>query len=102
MNKAPRGFSAVETLLILALLALVVGVGYFAYHAHYKTTASTSGSTTQSASGASPNIDAITSKDTADEESDVDASYAATQTTAAQSTDQAAANLGGAYNETTF
>lgn len=97
-----RGFSAIETVLIVVIVALIGGLGYWVYHQRQtkKTTASQSVQTAKS-SAASDQVDSLLQQD-ADDESNIDARHESSEQTTAQSADSAASNIGGAYNETNF
>lgn len=101
MKVSQRGFSVVEAFVVIVVIALVGGVGYVAYHRHQTKNASsnkTANQTAQVQPGTAASVDNLVLQDGTDE-SAIDSKYTSTYQTNAQSTDQAASNVGGAYNE---
>lgn len=106
MKISQKGFSAVEAVVVLVVVGLIGGVGYVAYHHQTKNnTASTTTTSTQSKvtapAGTTTNISQITQQDMNDTAT-IDSKYTNAYQSTAQSTNQAAANVGGAYNEQNF
>jgi Tfp pilus assembly protein PilV len=107
MRKTQQGFSIVETLLAIIVIAAIAGLGFWVYHQNHKTTA-TNNSTTASnntaaatTAGTTQSIDNLTQQDVTSEQA-IDSRYASTDQTTTQSANGAAANMGGAFDETTF
>lgn len=105
--KKPQGFTALEGILVLAVLVVIGGISYAVLHraSHQASVASsqTSQSTQAPAApvGTTQSIDNLTAQDATSESAIVTRHTSADQTTA-QNTNGAAANLGGAYDESTF
>jgi Tfp pilus assembly protein FimT len=112
MRRSDQGFSTVETLLVLVVIATITGLGFWVYRQnHTKTTANSSNSsvagstsspaTTSAAPGTTASIDSLTTQDVNSEQS-IDSKYSNNDQTNAASANAAASNLGGAYDETSF
>lgn len=109
MTKSQKGFSVAEIILVIGIIALVGGVGFFVYNKAQSTkkadTAnSQTGSSTKSATpvaGTTESIDAITAQDAASEAT-IDSKYSESEQTTAQSSNAAAANVGGSFDETSL
>ena len=101
MTTTERGFSHIEGLLILVVLVVIGAVGYgVMLHGH--TVASvTTPTKTLSTVGSSQNIDNLTTQD-ASSESSIDSKYSTSDQTTSQSANNAASNVGGAYDESTL
>lgn len=105
MKKKQAGFSVVELLLVLVMVALLVGLGYLFYQRRQKaattTTTSTQSQTVAPTAGTTASIDSLTGQD-ASSESTIDQKHTSGEGTTAQSANSAAANVGGAYNESSL
>jgi len=103
--KSTAGFAAVETLLLVVILGLVAGVGYWVTTQRHKTTASvtslTPSTATKAASGTATAIDQLTASD-AQAETTISTKHDATTQANAASSNAAASNIGGAYNESNY
>lgn len=106
MKKQETG--SVEIVLIIIVIVLLAGLGYLFYkNKHTKTASVTVTKTTASqatpvaAAGTTAAIDSLTTQDAASE-SAIDQKHAGNENTAAQSANAAAANVGGAYNESSL
>jgi len=106
-DKARRqqGFALVESLLIIVIIALIVGVGYWVVTQRNKnnTTATSDSQTTtaKAPEGTTASIDQLTQADS-QAEAAIDSKYAANEQTNSTSTNAALKNLGGAYNESSY
>jgi prepilin-type N-terminal cleavage/methylation domain-containing protein len=107
MKNKDAGFSVIELLLVIVVIALLVGLGYIFYQRKHKaSTASTTTSVVKSQTvapitGTTSSVDALTKQD-AGSESSIDQKHTDNEGTTAQSANQAAANVGGAYNESSL
>ncbi len=110
MRKQPHtGFAVVEFLLVLVIVGLLVGVGYWVAtqrRSVNSTTASTnptstSNTTSAPAAGTTASIDALTSKEI-DAETATDSAATNNVNKAATSSNSAASNIGESYNETAY
>ena len=102
--KRQQGFAAVETLLIVVIIAAVVGVGYWVYKQRNKndvTATNNSQTTVKAAAGTTSSVDQLTQADS-QAEATIDKKYAANEQSNATSTNAALKNLGGAYDETSY
>ncbi len=104
-NRAQTGFAMVEAVLVLIIIGLVVGVGYWVTTQKNatKTTASSATPTGQvtAKTGTTAAIDQLTKQD-AQAETAINAKEDSSDQSNAQSTNSALTNLGGAYNETSL
>lgn len=112
MRTPQKGFSTVATLLVLLNVVLLGVLGYMVYQrlqpadtvenqitagqASKKTSA-----TTTNAEGTTDSIDKLTTQDI-NSETSLDTRYSDSDQSDAASTDNAAANIGGAYDESTL
>lgn len=104
LRKRQEGFSAVEIVLVLVIVAAVVGVGYYVWHQGQSNQLSNNSSTpatTKAPAGTSASIDQITTQD-AQTETAVDNGADKQTGQNATSADTALNNVGGAYNETSL
>lgn len=104
--KKEAGFSAIEFLLVVVVIGLLAGLGFMFYKRQHKsvTPSSVTVSKTQTVAptaGTAASIDSLTSQDAASESS-IDQKHTSSESTTAQSSNAAAANLGGAYNESSL
>jgi len=111
MKSKQLGFSVVEFLLSLVVIAVLVGAGYKIYHKHHTSSnlASTSSNGTSTPAlnkNASVSTDVQTITNTLNQQADTEAStYTQSDSSdqsAATSVNSANSNLGGAYNEANF
>ncbi|HSX53301.1 MAG TPA: prepilin-type N-terminal cleavage/methylation domain-containing protein [Patescibacteria group bacterium] len=102
-NRPQRGFAMVEALLVIIIIGLVVGVGYWVATQRNSTKSPTSSAIPagQAAApvGTAAAIDTLTQQD-AQSETAIYTKGDTTDQSNAQSTNSALTNLGGAYNET--
>ena len=102
LQKSQQGFSAVETVLVVVILAAIVGVGYYVWHqGQSSTTLSDNGNsskTTKAPAGTSASIDQLTTQDAQTETAADNAADGQTSQNAT-SANTALTNVGGAYNE---
>lgn len=112
MRKSTHGFSVVELLIVIVVLVLAGGAAYFTYQRIHKA------ATTPSSMASSGSNAAITTANTAsqgttasidnldnqeiDSDNSLTSQFTTTDQSNAQSTNSAATNLGGAYNEASF
>jgi|SRR5665213_2410914 len=105
MRKSERGFSAVEVVVVLAIVLAIGASGYLVYKHHKKAVNSTTANVTQveanTPSGIAQNLTAITIQN-ASSESSTDSQYSSADSSTAASSNTAASDLGGAYNESNF
>lgn len=105
MRKAQEGFTVVEVILVLAVLVVIGGVSYAVLHRASRSVASSQTAPTSQAPaaavGTTQSIDNLMAQDAASE-SAIDTRHTSNDQTNAQSTNGAAANVGGAYDESTF
>ena len=107
MKNKDAGFSAIELLLVIVVIALLVGLGYIFYQRKHKaasvsaTTNVVKSQTVAPATGTTSSIDTLTKQD-ASSESSIDQKHTDSEGTTAQSANPAAANVGGAYNESSL
>ncbi|HEV7453717.1 MAG TPA: hypothetical protein VGO07_00490 [Candidatus Saccharimonadales bacterium] len=103
MNKHLKGFSVVELLVIVVIVGLVGAGGYVVYNRnHNKKPVTLNAPVNNNApAGSTQSIDEITANDQNEEDS-IDAQHANTDQSAAQSTNGAASNIGGAYDESSL
>ncbi|MEI7682683.1 MAG: prepilin-type N-terminal cleavage/methylation domain-containing protein [Candidatus Saccharibacteria bacterium] len=110
MKNNQEGFSAIELVVIVVVIALLAGLGFMFFQRKNKSTSSTNSTASTTvksqfaapiAAGTTASIDSLVSKD-ASSESTIDQKHTASEGTAAQSTSSAAANIGGAYNESSL
>ena len=94
------GFTAVEAVLVIVVLAAVVGVGIFVVHREHA--ANTTANTQAAApAGTSASVDQLTQQD-AQTEAAVDGQGDSQVQQDALSANSAVSNVGGAYNESTL
>ncbi len=110
MKKSEKGFSVIDTLIVLIVVAFVGATGWMVYKNHHKAgLASTSNSTSASQAASLPPalpgtiqaVDNITTEST-NSSSTIDSQYTNSDQSAALSSNGAASNLGGSYNESSF
>jgi hypothetical protein len=110
LKKEPaHGFAAVESLLVLIIIGMVVGVGYWVITQRNTTPTSSNATNNSSAitrpvkdsTGTISSIDQLTSVDSQSEANISNANDSSEQSTA-QSSSSSAANVGGAYNESNY
>ncbi|OVE78975.1 hypothetical protein BVY00_01585 [bacterium G20] len=105
MKKTSKGFSVIEILLVIILVVLVGGVGYSVYHRNHKSQAVANQQTpTQPlppADGTTQSIDSLVAQD-AGSESSINTKYSNDDQSTVQGTNGSTADLGGAYNESSF
>jgi len=103
------GFAAIETVLVLIIIGIIAGVGYWVVTQRNNTTASTTSTNTPvtvigqvtAKAGTLSAIDQLTTLDS-QSEANIDTKYDSVDQTSAQSANTAASNIGGAYNEANF
>ncbi len=123
MKKGQKGFSAIEGLLVLAIVGAVVFVGWYIYHVKHnpRTSLNKSSSASQadttstpvaasgtqqtptisSSPGTTSSIDQLTQQDS-QSESAINTKYESSDQSTVNNANSAQSNLGGAYNESTF
>jgi len=101
MRSGQNGFSVIEGLLIVAVVAVIGASGYLLYQSHHKPTKTVTATKVTPAVGTTESIDSLTAQD-ASSEAAIDAKHSAAETSAAQSANTAAANIGGGYNESSL
>jgi uncharacterized protein (UPF0333 family) len=102
ISRINNGFSAVEALLVIVIVAAVVGTGLYINHRHKsKVTSSTSSvakaPTPSAQPGTTASITQLTQQDATTEQA-VDKNYDSQTQQTATSANPAAANVGGAYD----
>jgi len=103
MHSEQKGFSLVEALVIILVIGVIGASGFLLYQNHHKKpvqSATTANQTTPPA-GTTQSIDSLTAND-AKGEAAIDAKHTTSETSAAQSSNSSAANIGGAYNESSL
>lgn len=100
-NGNQAGFSLVEPLLVLVIIAAIVGVGYYVMHQRDNGIKLGSGTTaaTKAAAGSTASVDQLTKQD-AQVEENVDKGADAQTTQNATSANSSLNSVAGAYNET--
>ena len=114
MIKIEHGFSAIEGLLVIVVLVVIGGVGYTVLNRGHKTASVDKTATTHAATqpesqtaatdkplapvGTTESIDSLTTQDI-NSESSIDSAHSASEQATDQNANSAAANIGGAYNE---
>lgn len=104
MRKSEQGFSVIETFLVIAVIAVVAGVGLMVYS---RSSGSKSVNPGQQATKTTPvagtveSIDALSSDDVKSE-SEINSRYEASDQATAKATNSAAADLEGAYDASTL
>ncbi|HVC35903.1 MAG TPA: hypothetical protein VNE40_00445 [Candidatus Dormibacteraeota bacterium] len=103
MTKSEQGFSAIEGLLVVIVLGVLVGLSYVYFHHKSASLATNSASqTTQpTTSGTSQSIDNLAIQEVSSQ-STLDNQFSSSDQATAQSANGPTANLGGAYNESSF
>ncbi len=101
-----QGFTPFAALLVIVIVLGISGVGYYVYHQNHKGTgAANTSANPQSANtvqaGTTAAIDSLTSQDSKAEDA-IDAKYQNSDQTTVKSANGAAANLNGAYDESTY
>jgi len=100
---SPGGFAVIEGLLVIVIIGIVGATGYWVLT--QRTTPDSGSATTTNSASAKPGtisaIDQLTDQDSQSEAS-ISNQYDAAEQSSAQSSNAAAANVGGAYNETNF
>lgn len=112
LKKDQRGFAFVEALLIIVIIGLVAGVGYYVVKqrsngvtpATSSAPAASSPSTTATVTASAGTTDAIDQLTQADAQSEdsINSKYEKQTQSAATSDSTALSNLGGAYNESNY
>jgi len=107
----PTGFAPVETVLVLIIIGIIAGVGYWVatQRTNNNATTTASSSTAPSVSngkvtastGTLTAIDQLTAIDGQDE-TKITSQYDGADQSAALTANNAASNIGGAYNEASF
>lgn len=105
-TKRQQGFAIVETALIIVIIAVIVGVGYWVVKQRNKNNLNSSSSMSNTskitaAAGTTASIDQLTQSDSKAEAA-IDQKYEASEQSAVTSTNTALNNLGGAYNESSY
>lgn len=117
MTKTEQGFSVIEGLLVVVVVGVIAGVGYGTLH-HKRSVASVNTDTKSNsqastlpqtaatnqpivATGTSQSIDDLTTQD-ASSESSIDSKHSTNDQSTAQNDTNAASDVEGAYNESTF
>ena len=111
MKQLQDGFSAIESLLIVIIIAAVGGIGYYVVNQGHKANATLSSNassvpTTGNTASLTPNgstssIDSLTAQDASSEQS-LDTQYTSTDQSASKSADTSTSNVGGSYDESTL
>ncbi len=103
--KTERGFSGIEALIIVVIVGVLGGVGYWVYSQNHKKTPISSSIQTSTPTikldGTTQSVDNLTNQD-ANMEASIDGKYENTEQSTARAANQAAQNIGGAYDESTF
>jgi Tfp pilus assembly protein PilX len=104
VSKHQTGFSVIEGLLIIIVVGFLGATGWMVYHNNHKTSLTSAGSTAALPAASPGTIQAVDNITTqaANGTSSIDGQYTNTDQSAASSSDTAASNLGGAYNESSF
>jgi hypothetical protein len=108
MKRHQTGFSAIAGLLVIIVISLVGGIGYYVVSQNnkaQKTAVESSGAANSTtyvpAAGTTGSIDSLTAQDAASE-SKIDDQYGNNDQTAAQSATPAANAIGGSYDESSL
>ena len=103
MRQTEQGFTVIEGILVIVVLVVIAGVGYATFNVNSKAAtkdqfSSATAPITTASTSSIQNIDTLTAQD-ANNESTIDSTHAVSDQTSAQSSSNAAANVGGSFDE---
>jgi prepilin-type N-terminal cleavage/methylation domain-containing protein len=103
MNKHLKGFSVVELLIVVIIVGLIGAGGYIVYSRNANKAATPSAAPVSSGApaGSSQHIEDVNTNDQNAEDT-IDNNHISSDQSNIQSTNSAAANIGGAYDESSF